>query len=86
MLDESRNAYHHRGTAMRRNAATAILTGVCLLLLLGARPIGLAADSQGKGQIGYLMHAFSVPTYDGGTFTQENLPGKVTLIVFWYPT
>jgi len=32
------------------------------------------------------MHDFSLPTYDGGTFTQENLPDKVTLVIFWYPT
>ena len=72
---------------MRRNRATTILAGAGLsLLLLGASPLDQAAESQEKGQIGYRMHTFSLPTYDGGTFTQENLPGKVTLIIFWYST
>ncbi len=72
---------------MRRGAATTILTGACLaLLLMGALPAGQASGPQETGAVGYRMHAFSLPTYDGGTFTQENLPGKVTLVIFWYPT
>jgi len=72
---------------MSRSTATTIVTGACLsLLLMGALPAGRASGPQEKGAIGYPMHAFSLPTYDGGTFTQENLPGKVTLVIFWYPT
>jgi hypothetical protein len=38
------------------------------------------------GSIGAKVEEFSLPTYDGETFTHENLAKKVTLLVFWYPT
>jgi cytochrome oxidase Cu insertion factor (SCO1/SenC/PrrC family) len=38
------------------------------------------------GQVGSVVADFSLPAYDGRTLTAADLQGKVTLLVFWFPT
>ena len=47
---------------------------------------GMASSPQEIGEIGAKVEEFSLTTYDGETFTHEDLDKKVTLIVFWFPT
>ena len=42
--------------------------------------------AEAVGAIGSRVLDFSLRTYDGGTFTTADLFGKVTLLVFWFPT
>lgn len=47
---------------------------------------GMGTIFQEIGEIGAKVEEFSLTTYDGETFTHEDLDKKVTLIVFWFPT
>ena len=38
------------------------------------------------GTVGSKVHDFTLRTYDGGTFGTADMKGKVTLLVFWFPT
>jgi cytochrome oxidase Cu insertion factor (SCO1/SenC/PrrC family) len=70
---------------MKRNR---VHPAVALVLLLPALLVmtGMGSQDQEIGAIGATVEQFSLPTYDGKTFTHEDLEQKVTLIVFWYPT
>ena len=70
---------------MRRGLKNVVFAALlpALVILVSA---GASAGPQERGEIGFKVTEFSLPTYDGGTFTEKNLVNKVTLLVFWFPT
>jgi hypothetical protein len=58
-----------------------LLSAVLLIGLLAAAP-----SPQQIGEVGHTVGEFSLPTYDGGTFTHNDLRGKVTMLIFWHAT
>ena len=73
---------------MKLNRSSFIITGAMFfvaLMILGFAPVTLV-DEEAIGEIGSKVVPFELPTYDGSTITADNLAGKVTLLVFWFPT
>ena len=53
------------------------------MLKLAEEAQPLSADT---GTVGSKVHDFTLRTYDGGTFGTADMKGKVTLLVFFFPT
>jgi cytochrome oxidase Cu insertion factor (SCO1/SenC/PrrC family) len=43
-------------------------------------------SEQEVGAVGSKVVDFNLTTYQGEAFTNANLQGKVTLLIFWFPT
>ncbi len=69
---------------MKRNRVRPALALIILPALFLVT--GMGTQEQEIGAIGASVEEFSLPTYEGETFTHEDLEKKVTLIVFWFPT
>jgi len=63
-----------------------LLLGTLIPALVVVICSGAGTALQERGEIGFKVTEFSLTTYDGGTFTEKDLAGKVTLLAFWYPT
>jgi cytochrome oxidase Cu insertion factor (SCO1/SenC/PrrC family) len=70
-----------RKTTSLHRPLVGLVSAVLLVGLLAA-----AAPPQQVGEVGYTVGEFSLPTYDGGAFTHNDLRGKVTMLIFWYAT
>jgi cytochrome oxidase Cu insertion factor (SCO1/SenC/PrrC family) len=57
-----------------------------IILLVSMTPHYGAEGPLEKGGVGWRVEDFELPTYDGGIFRAGDLDGRVTLLVFWYPT
>jgi len=68
-----------KGNRIRPALALLILPALFLVT-------GMGTQEQEIGAIGTAVEEFSLPTFEGETFTHEDLEKKVTLIVFWFPT
>ena len=73
---------------MKLNRSSFIITCAMFfvaLMVLGFAPVTLV-DEEAIGEIGSKVVPFELPTYDGDTINSDKLAGKVTLLVFWFPT
>jgi len=71
-------------------AGAALLAGLMITIApISATLACSTAETGGSdeiGAIGSTVEPFTLTTYSGETFTNESLNGKVTLLIFWFPT
>jgi cytochrome c biogenesis protein CcmG/thiol:disulfide interchange protein DsbE len=60
-----------------------ILAWVGLALLLAVVFFGLLRTQSGQKAVGQRAPEFTLTTFDGATYTNENLAGKVVVLNFW---
>ena len=68
---------------MKSYRSSFIIAAAAALVALGFAPMTI---HEPIGEIGSKVVPFELPTYDGGMFKTSQLDGKVTLLVFWFPT
>lgn len=61
-----------------------VLIGAVVLLAIFAGM--LPAQDEKVGAVGSQVLDFTLKTYDGKTFTTADMKGKVTMLMFWFPT
>ena len=60
-----------------------LVVAVALMLLFVAM---LPAEEEKVGEVGSDVLDFTLKTYDGKTINTADLKGKVTMLMFWFPT
>lgn len=65
------------------NNRSYVLVSVLVLLALF---VGMVPAQEEVGAVGSKVLDFTLKTYDGKTVTTADLEGKVTMLMFWFPT